>query len=64
MNNKTSHIIVFDDDTRKQVELDGEVWETLLNVFKTGECDCIKLPNGNYVFKANGKEIARFEKWY
>ena len=64
MNNKTSHVIVFDDDQRKQVELDLEVWEELLNVFKTGECDCIKLPNGNYVFKANGKEIARFEKWY
>ena len=59
----TSHVIVFDDDTRKQVELDGEVWEMLLNVFKTGECDCIKLPNGNYVFKANGKEIAGFERW-
>ena len=63
MNSKTSHIIVFDDDTRKQVELDGEVWETLLNVFKTGECDH-EVKGDKHIFKANGKEIARFERWY
>ena len=64
MEEKTSYIIVFDDDPRKQVELDVETWDTLLNVFKTGECDCQRLPNGNYVFKVDGKEIARFERWY
>lgn len=60
---RTSHVIVFDDDQRKQVELDGEVWEELLYVFKTGECD--HETNGDkHIFKTNGKEIARFEKWY
>lgn len=63
MKERTSHVIVFDDDQRKQVELDGEVWETLLNVFKTGECD--HETNGDkHIFKVYGKEIARFEKWY
>lgn len=63
MNNKASHVIVFDDDQRKQVELDVEVWETLLNVFKTGECDH-EIKSDKHIFKANGKEIARFERWY
>lgn len=63
MKERTSHVIVFDDDQRKQVELDGETWETLLNVFKTGECDH-ENKGDNHIFKTNGKEIARFEKWY
>lgn len=63
MKERTSHVIVFDDDQRKQVELDGETWETLLNVFKTGECDH-EVKSDKHIFKTNGKEIARFEKWY
>lgn len=63
MKERTSHVIVFDDDQRKQVELDEDVWEELLNVFKTGECDH-EVKGDKHIFKAYGKEIARFEKWY
>lgn len=63
MNSKTSHVIVFDDDQRKQVELDAETWDTLLSIFKNGECDH-EVKGDKHIFKAYGKEIARFEKWY
>lgn len=62
--NKATHVIVFGDYPRKEVELDVDQWYELLMIFKSGECDCERLHNGNYVFRRYDMEVARFETWY
>lgn len=38
-----------------------ESWKREINSFMRSDCDCEQLPNGDYIFKKEGKEVARFE---